>query len=276
MVDSAALPYAKRYRFRMFDNPVYASAEKQQEVLAGLAGLPAGMIATILEGEWTAGEGSVYRYDASTMKRNPEGYSPQWRHVVVVDPATTSKTGRMIFTEDPTTGLWYVIATNYIEEMVPERTVTKCEAGLEFLHVVRRVCDPAAAWYVAQASHMGISYTTVFNKTQRKDDILKKSQGALGTKVFVTDAVPDFEDELSNYSWREDGSEKIIKHQKYHLIDCFQYGCDLLPPVDVTSTITHLPWYAQLRIADIQRQKVEQVARVTHGGRLSPRRKRFR
>lgn len=274
MVDGATLPYAKRYKFRMFDNPVYASEEKQQEVLAGLAGLPRGMISTILEGEWTAGEGSVYRYDAELMRRNPNNYTPHWRHVLIVDPASSSSTGRTLWAEDPTTGLWYVILSDYINEHVPERLVKKVETLPHGINLVRRGCDPSAAWYVAQASHMGYTYISVWNKTQRKDELLKKSQSHLGTKVFISSSATDLEDELINYSWREDGSEKVIKAQKYHLIDCFQYGCDLLPPPDANISLSTMPWYAQLRAADIKREKSEQSARVMHGGRLTPRRRR--
>lgn len=261
MVDAAALPHSKLYSFKMFDNPVYHSAEKQAEILAKLKGLSQESINTILNGDWTAGMGGVYEFIPSTMVSNPNdyGYTSGWRHVVAVDPATQSKLGMVVAAEDPKTGMWYVIQANYITGVyVPEKIVLAVENSISHLNIVRRTSDPHETWFINQAGHMHYNYLGIYNKKERKLELIKNLQTALGTRIKIAPWCGDLINELNSCSWRDDDSGKIANASSYHLLDSIQYLIDNLPKYEPTFTVS--TWADRLIAQDAERQKAEALS----------------
>ena len=263
MVDAATLPYAKLYRFKMFDNPLYASPEKQTEELGKLKGMAAETIATILEGDWSAGTSGVYEFIPSQMMSNPNdyGYTSGWRHILSVDPASASKLGQIAACEDPKTGMWYVTLAAYIEGIyVPEKIILAVEKAVSHVNVVKRVSDPHEHWYIHQAGHMRYNYVGVYNKKERKMELIKNLQAALGTKIMIAPWCTDLINELMGCSWREDDSSKIIAASSYHLLDALQYLVDNLPKYEPIFTASS--WADRLIAADAERIKRESRIQV--------------
>ena len=244
-VDALALPAGKVYRLKMFDNPIYASPEKQTQELAKLSGLPEAMRRAILEGEWTAADTAVYFFSADTMcKRIPSEYLPSWRHLLSVDPANESKLGRVVAVEDPRNGHWYITRADYIDGIfIPTEIIKAVEFDVVGLNLVKRVSDPEAAWYRRQASHMGFNYIGVWNKKSRKQDLIKNFQSALGNWLFIDPDCADLIDEISDCSWSETAEGRIINASKYHLLDACQYLVDIKPPF--TTVVQQGDWAEQ-------------------------------
>lgn len=271
MVDSAMEPYARVYRFRMFDNPLYASPEKQAEELGKMAGLPDHVKKTVLEGEWTSGDSAVYYFNYDEMAKHPTGYSHSWEHVVAVDPANNSDTGVVVFARDPETGKWYIIkATTFGGVFFPDKIVLEVEKIVLGLNVVKRVYDPAACWFFYAASALGIRYEGIYNKKERKNDLIKNLQTFLAGN-YVSPLCSEFIDELTGCSWSETAADKIVGAQKLHLLDAAQYGVDRLPAFK--PALKAADWMTRLIAADDKRIRQEQkAASISHGGRIGRRR----
>src|SRR5690606_2381133 len=143
-------------------------------------------------------ENAVYYFDYRTMVvPRPSNYSPSWRHVVSVDPALASALGLVVAAEDPNTNCWYVIKAKYISGiLVPteiEETVWKETCNY---NVVRRVSDPHEVWFIQTARAAGRNYRGVYKKTDRKAELIKNFQQALGTKLFICDDCTDLITEI--------------------------------------------------------------------------------
>lgn len=269
MVEALEEPTGKVYRFRMFDNPIYSDAAKQVEELAKLAGLPENVRNSILNGDWTAGDSAVYYYDHDTMTRAPQNYHCSWRHVLAVDPANNSETGVVLFAEDPADGKWYVVKAEKLAGLfVPQRIVEEIEKLVQGYNIILRVYDPSAAWFYHTANSMGISYEGVYRKTERKQDLIKGLQTFISTRGYVAPWCQNFVEELTSCSWSETAEDKIVKSQRFHLMDAAQYGVDRLPPYKPTSRAD--TWMSKLLADDDARiaKEQKQAAAVMHGGRI--------
>lgn len=263
VVEASQLPVGKKYQIHKLQNPVYQGRE--QEELLKLAGYPEALKRTILYGDWGAADGSVYDFDADTMTCPlPPGYSPTWRHVESVDPATGT-TGYTLWAEDPLSKIWYCVKAEYIRIKDPLylwRTVNLKSQGY---NLVRRICDPHEVWYITTAHREGCRpyYLTVEDKNQgRKEELIKGLQSRLSHgKIKITTACSDLIDELTSCQLSEEG--KIINSSKYHLLDTAQYFCDLLPQPDLGPPIE--TWADALLRANEKRIKMEQTKRITRG-----------
>lgn len=268
MVDGATLPTAKKYIFKMFDNPLYSSIEKQQAILETMRGLPDTVVKTRLFGEWSQSQRSVYFFDQRTMVEAPLDYSPMWRHVEASDPAVQSKFGFTIWAEHPVTGIWYCVRDEYIEGIfVPEKILDEVLKRTSGLNIVRRICDPHEAWYIHTASARGIIYLTPYDKNSRKGELIKNLQQGLGTKAKLAPWCTRLQEEFTNCKWA-DGNEKIVNASSFHLLDCAQYFMDCKPPYE-GKNVTQ-PWWEELRLGNQQRKVVEtlkQNARLKVGNR---------
>lgn len=260
LVDNAKAPLAKVYRLHMFDNPIYDSEERRQEILQSMESYSESYRRTLLEGEWSLGEEMVYQYDPETMRVNLSGrYSPSWRHVLGVDPALKSKLGYTLWAEDPQTGKWFNTAAGYIEGVYdPIECVEKVEAIASGYNVVRRVCD-TEPWFVGAAARLGIRYTSIYKKAHRKGELMKAWQEALGSTMFLTEWSGELEDEISSCRWSEHAEEKMVNRSSYHIIDTCHYVKDVLPKFDPA---LHLPsFHAQLEASHEKRKMKEAVKR---------------
>lgn len=239
MVDNAQEPYARKYRFRMFDNPLYGRPEKQAEILSSYADLPEHIRNTRLYGDWTQSDNNVYYFDYETMVEMPAEYSPLWRHVEVVDPATQSALGLTLWAEDPRSSIWYCILAEYVKGIfVPTDIIRAVQEKTRPYNIYRRFSDPEASWYINQAAAMGIHYGGVYKAQGRKADLIKGLQQALGRRVRIAPICQPLIDELQECRWSEQAEGKIVNGSRYHLSDTAQYFADNIPKEEDRPTYT--------------------------------------
>lgn len=233
MADAADGTTSKKYIFKMFDNPAYSLPARQAEILASMAHLPEHIRNTRLFGIWSVNDDAVYYFHYDQMVDMPEGYSPLWRHVEAVDPALKSALGLTLWAENPATGVWYCIHSEYVKGIqVPTELVKAVAEKVKHVNVVRRVSDPHEVWYIQTAASMGINYVGVFKKNERKAELIKQLQEFLGRRVKLTPHVTDLIAELQECRWSDRAEGKIINSSSYHLLDSAQYFCDNIPAAD--------------------------------------------
>lgn len=268
MVEAQSLlPTARRHRFRMFDNPLYADPARQEEVRAELAHMPKDYQQAILEGDWTSADGVIIQLNPDTDVEIPQGYHPSWRHVEVSDPATASKHGLLIAAQCPATNTWYVVKSKYIEgNPAPSDLVAAVYAETAGLNIVRRVYDSAAHWYAMQAKKHTppLAYSAIENKADRKMETIANLQEWLGGKVKISPWCEDIISELNTCAWGEGAVGKIVNAKKYHLLDCLRYFVDTCPKDEIP--VVHLSHH-QLIQKQWREQQAREVAAPGRGSR---------
>ena len=184
----------------------------------------------------------------------PEHYSKGWRHVESVDPAMKSKFGYTLWAEDPTTGIWYLIEDKYIEGMLnPQDLVEDVKKKSSGYNIIRRISDPHEGWYIGQASKVGITYITPYDKNSRKNDLIKGLQKSLSDgKIKICGWCTIFIDEIQSCQWSET-SDRIVNASSYHALDCAQYFCDLIPKAETINIVK--PWHVELREQNQSRKR---------------------
>lgn len=259
-VDSIEPPEGKVYRFKMLDNPLYSDPTRKEELLRRYAHLPEYQKKAIFEGDWMTADDQVYHFDYPSMVRMPDGYSPMWRHVEGVDPAISSATGLTLWAENPQDGKWYCVLAEYIKGIqVPTDIVKAVLHYTSKVNIVRRISD-YAPWYVNTASSMGISYMTIQDKNaNRKGELIKNFQEALGKEMMISPSCSDLVDEIQNCRWSDRGEGKMINSSSYHLIDSAQYVRDVLPKAEKRpQPYTLDDFYKKLLEANETRKKMEE------------------
>jgi phage terminase large subunit-like protein len=280
VVDSAEEPIARRYRLSKLDNPLYAA--KRDEELKKLAGYSKSMQDAILFGEWMGGDDLVYEYIPELHGGAPENYSPSWRHVLVVDPATESKLGLSLWAEDPASPeievdgrrskMWWCVLAEYVEGVyVPTRIIQEVERRVAGRNIIQRRADTAASWYIRQAADMpdGSSYVYLpiehKNDVGRKDGLIKQLQQSLGPQVRVADWCLPLVEEMQTYE-RNPDTGKLVGASKYHLIDCAHYFVDRIPEPD--HTYVYASWDDRVYQAHLLAEReAMQARRYTRAGR---------
>lgn len=258
MVDAAKEPVAKRYRLSKLDNPVFA-ATKDIEI-AKLEGLPQAMKNTILYGDWSAGDTQVYKFDYDTcVSELPSTYNKGWRHVESLDPALQSKMGYTLWAEDPATDIWYCIQDEYVENVyVPTKLVDTMKEKTKGYNITRRIADTHESWYINQASEMGLTYLAPYKKSERKGEMIKNLQQALGIKIKIAPWCERLVEEFQTCRWSENAENKIVNSSSFHLLDSAQYFVDLMPQATQERPAgSHAEW---LRQANEARKKAEKKA----------------
>lgn len=275
MVEAAALPVGKKYKFRMFDNPKLSSAERQKEILDEMSHLSPQEQAARLYGDWITPTTKVYDYrEEDHCRELPPHYSPAWRHLRAVDPAISSKLGYVLLGEDPSAGSWYTVKAKYIDSIKdPNSLFDAVEQEDKGYNIVRRVCDPHETWFISLASSKGRSHVCPYDKSNRKSELIANVQAALGKKLFVTPWCGDLKDELIGAQWSETREGKVANSSKYHITDALQYAIDCLPKGETERP--NISWEASLRQANVARKVQEAAAtqRVTGGRRFAARRR---
>lgn len=229
-VDGLTEPEARVYRFKMFDNPLYSDATRKEELLNRYKHMPEHVRNAIFEGDWMSAEDSVYYFDYKSMVEMPDGYSPLWRHVEVVDPATQSKLGLTVWAESPTTGFWYCILADYISGIfVPTEIIQAVKTKTSGMNIVKRISDSEATWFIHQARAMGINYIPTYKKHNRKQEMIKQFQEKLGKQIKLAPYCFNFIDEIQNCRWSNQAEGKMINSSSFHLIDTAHYFCDNIP-----------------------------------------------
>ena len=260
-VENARAPYAKKYTWVVWDNPINNTPEKKIEIEQRSAMWSESERRTRLYGEWSSDDNAVYYFNFDTMVANlPSTYGNlSWRHVESVDPATSSKSGHLIAAEDPSTGIWWIVKTSYIEgdaTRAPSKTVQQAYQRSLLYNVVRR-CSDVAPWFLNSARELNLVYQQPWNKTQRKDELIKNLQEALSSgKLKLSPECTLLIDELTMCRWSASAEGTIIGAQKYHLLDAAQYFWDLKPKFEgkVAPTLTRDQLIMQANEKQIQKE----------------------
>lgn len=255
-VDALTAPFGKKYAFSALDNPIYTEREKEQ-IFESIKTLPKQQQNTILYGDWSSGDNAVYYfdYDRYVEDPNPLGYSSSWRHVESSDPASQSKYGLVVAAENPRNGVWYVILSDYLHGIyVPDDIAREVKKRTSPYNIVRRICDPANPWYIHTASKHGMVYMCP-NKRDRKTELIKNLQQALGGKVRIAPWCENLLEELTSAQWSETAEGKIANASIFHCSDALQYMVDCLPTSLVP--VEQKDWWTELREANAVRKKTE-------------------
>jgi phage terminase large subunit-like protein len=229
-VDGLKEPEGKVYRFNMLDNPLYADPERRQQLIDRYSYLSEDKRLMVFEGGWLSADGQVYHFDFASMVEMPLGYSPLWRHVESVDPAISSATGISLWAENPSSGMWYCVKVGYIKGiLVPTEIVEAVQKFVGQVNVVRRTSD-YAPWFVNTAAGRGIIYMTVQDKNNdRKEELIKNFQEALGKEIKIAPHCVELIEELQTCRWSDKGEGRIVNHSSFHIIDSAQYFVDIKP-----------------------------------------------
>ena len=234
-VDNVAEPYGKRYKFSVFDNPIYDSEDRRAEVYASVEGLSEAYKQCILYGDWITAEGTVWEVDRDVLfKPLPPHYSAMWRHVEVVDPAIQSKLGQTIWAEDPLNGDWYCILARYVQGLyVPDLIVDETTKITKGYNIVKRVSD-LEHWFINtanQSKRIMPRYEAVNEKMieSKKDNIIGV-QAKLGQSMFFAPGggTEQVVEEMEDMRWKDNGVDIVGSH-RYHLVDTMVYF-DLTKP----------------------------------------------
>jgi hypothetical protein len=143
----------------------------------------------------------------------------------------------------------------------PDDLVVAVEAKFKGYNIVRRVSDPHEVWYIGAASKLGFTYMGVWNKAQRKNELIKAFQSSLTEgKIKIAPWCQNLIDELIECHWSETADGKIANSSKFHSIDSSEYFVDVRPKNDFVQP--NISFDQALRQADKQRQTKE-AAKLT-------------
>lgn len=256
-VDGLKAPFGRKYQFNMLDNPVYTDPNRRAKILAEMALLPESIRNTRLYGAWSSSENAVYHYAPDSMFRElPETYSTGWRHAVAVDPALQSALGLVMAAENPANGEWYLVRAEEISGIAdPGDMVYSVEQRLLGYNVFRRTSDPHEAWYINAAKKKGHFYQKI-KKDGRKGELIKNTQTALGTRIWLTPGVTELAEDLVQCKWSDRAEEKIVNASKWHRLDALQYLIDNLPKYDGPQHVVE-SWDQYLYIENQKRKKAD-------------------
>ncbi len=228
MVDNVDPSIGIKYQMGKLDNPIYYGREEEER--AKIAHLSLEIQLTILEGAWQGAEEKVFHLEKSLhVSRLPSNYSPAWPHLVATDPAASGKAGYILLARDPSTGFWWVTIADYMDGKAPSDAVEDVEKRSRPYNIVRRVYDPAAAGFSKEAAKRKIIYMGVYNKAQRKKELITNVQQAMrdGWLKFG-DRLYALFTEMNDAEWNADETG-IRRSTKYHILDALQYAIDNLP-----------------------------------------------
>lgn len=244
--------YQQKYIFKTLDNPIFKGRE--EEILAPMETMSDDYKQTVLEGAWYSGDSAVYQLRPDKDICNPPSYSPSWRHLESIDPAARGIAGLVVFAEDPSSGIWYIIKSEYLKGGPALELIDKIKPHTNGLNIVKRICDPHEVWFMAEASKHNRVYGGVFSKNNRKIELIKNLQKALlEERLKISDWCTDLIDEFNSCQWSETHKDKIVGASKFHLLDAAQYGLDRLPKKE---HIPQIQTHDQLLYrADVERRK---------------------
>lgn len=274
MVDGVDPSIGIKYKMGKFDNPIYHGREEEER--AKIKDLSPEDQANILEGDWLGITGKVFTYEPyKHTVELPENYTRDWAHVLAIDPAASGMAGLIVAAQDPSEKRWIIIKAMYLEGKAPSDLVIDAEKEVIGLNVVRRVYDPKEAGFMKEAVKLGLTYNGVYNKSQRKGELITNLQEALkdGWLQFLPH-LSDMKEEFDTAEWQSGVEDKIKNSTKYHLLDAMQYLVDNLPKIEPEKM--KLSRDAALLLAHQLERQAEQEARENKKGyRLPSSRDRF-
>jgi len=250
-----------KFKFNTLDNPIFKGREK--EILAEFDQYPESERNARLYGDWYAGDLSVYELDFNKhIVDLPAEYSRTWDHIEAVDPAASGTMGYILLAQSPLQRCWYVVKSKYIKGAAATDLLDKLYVESAPYNIIKRVSDPHEVWFIKEASKRDIFYLGVYNKTQRKAELIKNVQHKLteGALKICKDCT-EIQQELVSAQWSETANDKIENSTKYHTLDALQYALDVLPiEKKVTRYVHSDPLVAhdmELRDQNKERKKAE-------------------
>lgn len=231
-VDSIDPRVGHVYRLSKLDNPKYAG--RLDEELQKLEGYSEAQKQAILYGDWITSDTAIYNYLPDVHGGKPHKYSASWRHVISVDPGTTSSSGVTLWAECPETNVWWCVHADYFKIPHPVELIDAIEERFRAFNVVARIYDSAAAWFAATAASMpdgrSYHYMPVRHKAHHKEIFIANFQRALGTRVRVADDwAPKLVNEITSYERSEADPTKIQQAKKFHILDSAHYFVNHIP-----------------------------------------------
>lgn len=226
LIEALLYPMGKRYNLNMLDNPKHKGREAELE--AQFAGLSKEERETRLRGTWYMGENTVYEFNPDfSVVDTPFDYSTLWPHIECVDPAASGKVGYVLLAERPRTGMWFIVKAKYIEGAAATTLLEQIAAESNGYNIIKLVSDPHEVWFIKEAYKQGRLYQGVYNKTNRKKELIKNFQEKLTNgQLKVFKQCKDWIQEVISCQWKENTEDTIIHASKYHLMDATQYGVD--------------------------------------------------
>jgi hypothetical protein len=233
---------------------------------------------TRLYGAWAVAETAVYEFDYNRMSASlPSTYQASWRHVLSVDPASSSKTGISNWAEDPSTGIWYCIRADYLTIKDPKKLIEAIANYSRQFNTVKYISDVNPMFVSLAHSEQKISFVTPWNKTQRKDQLIKQLQIALSEgKILLTPGCELAIEEFDTCRHKEDESGNIVNAQRFHILDTFQYFVDGKPKPTKEYVSTGFDLHQHILREDEKRRKQEFVKQQHREKRASIRIRRKR
>lgn len=240
MVDTET-KFSVKYKLSMMDNPILREdPDLFERAMAEWPLMTEAERNTRLNGDWYMGDTCVYTFDRDLHVEKPQNYQYSWRHVLSVDPAMSGNTGVSMWAEQPQTGIWFCVDAYYTSGLLsPLHLVDEVEKKHQHVNIIRRVCDPHENWYITTAATMGFKYLTVFNKSQRKKELIKNLQKDIDANMLkVSPNCTSLIDEFISCQYSDTNEERIVNSSKYHLLDTAQYFNDLRPKFEPIQTTT--------------------------------------
>jgi phage terminase large subunit-like protein len=259
--------YCTLYKASMLDNPILK--DRIPEILEQMAGYPESYRQAVIYGEWYTGDSAVYFWEDNMVCPVPEDYMSNWRHIEACDPAMESKMGHIVFAEEPNTGTWWMISSDYIKGLdSPKAYVEEALRRTATKAIKLRVSD-VAPWYTSTAAtEYGVSYQNPYKKTMRKDELIKGLQAILAEgKLKIAPECVDFINEISTCQWSETSPGRIVNGQSYHCLDAAQYGVDALPKWTGPSALHQdMHTAAKMKHRQMQDERVDRAKRIAAHG----------
>lgn len=226
MVDNVPETLGMKYMMSKLDNPIYKGRE--QEILDEVKGLPEDVQNCRLYGHWLQGEMAVFSMrDECLLARLPENYSTRWEHIASVDPASGGVAGLVVCARGPGSE-WYIVMAEYLTGRAPSELVALVEQKIKPYNIVKRVYDPHETWFHKEALLTGKYYTPIWNKSQRKKDlIVQVQQILLDVQLLIPKQHSDMIKEIRTAEWKDANCDGIKNSTRFHLLDALQYFLDI-------------------------------------------------
>ena len=171
----------------------------------------------------------------------PNNYSVNWEHVAAIDPASGGQAGLIVCARSPDNPRWYIVKAEYITGRAPSELVSLVEQKIRPYNIVKRVYDPHETWFHKEALLTGLYYMPVWNKSQRKKELITQVQQILlDNNLLIPNNLMDMIKELRTAEWKDSSCEGIKNSTRFHLLDALQYFLDIairMPKVHVPSTL---------------------------------------
>jgi phage terminase large subunit len=228
-VESLKPPFGKKYSLSFMDNPAMDEASKKMR-LAQIARHSASYQKTLLEGAWMSNENLVFQLN-DEVNAIASDYSPRWRHVVGVDPATDSRIGVVVLAERPNTEIWYVVkAWEEPASKDLDKSTKAVVDKVQGLNIVRWVYDAATSWWPHIARNHGVKNIVKPNdKNNRRLEMISYLQESLGSTIFIYPECERLMEELQSATWNDKVEGKIVNSKNLHNLDALRYAVDCLP-----------------------------------------------